>query len=68
MTAPIHPVRVNAELDPNLSRWKWLVKWLLVIPHYFVLAVGCWLLGGGGYVVHAAATDLDTRVSAGASW
>jgi hypothetical protein len=33
-----HPVHVSAQLDPNLSRWKWLVKWLLVLPHYFVLA------------------------------
>lgn len=33
-----HPVVLEARLDPGLSRWQWLVKWILVIPHVVVLA------------------------------
>jgi hypothetical protein len=32
-----YPVRVRGDLDPALSRWQWLVKWILAIPHYIIL-------------------------------
>jgi hypothetical protein len=34
-----YPVAVQGHLDPTLSRWRWLVKWFLAIPHLVVLLV-----------------------------
>ncbi|MHA7262141.1 DUF4389 domain-containing protein [Arthrobacter sp. TMN-37] len=35
--AGYYPARLIGQLDPVLSRWKWLVKWFLAIPHFILL-------------------------------
>ena len=35
--ASTYPVSITGEIDPNLGGWLWLVKWLLLIPHFIVL-------------------------------
>jgi hypothetical protein len=38
-----HPVALEARLDSELSQWMWLVKWVLAIPHFIILAF-LWVL------------------------
>jgi hypothetical protein len=35
----VYPAGLVGFLDRHLSRWLWLVKWLLAIPHYILLAL-----------------------------
>lgn len=45
--SPIYPVQLEIAYPAQLSRWLPLVKWLLVIPHYFALlfvGIGAWFV------------------------
>ena len=33
-----YPARLTGSVDPGVSRWLWLIKWLLVLPHVVLLA------------------------------
>ena len=37
MTLVSYPARLDGQLDQAVGRWLWLVKWLLLIPHFVVL-------------------------------
>jgi hypothetical protein len=41
-TEAYYPARLSGEPDETLSRWLWLVKWILIVPHIIVL-VFLWL-------------------------
>ncbi|HZO95872.1 MAG TPA: DUF4389 domain-containing protein [Gaiellaceae bacterium] len=45
------PIRLEGELSPPHSRWLWLVKWFLLIPHWICLIV----LGIGSILATIAA-------------
>ena len=65
-----HPLALEGHFDPHLSRWLWLVKWILVFPHLVVL-VFLWLgfcgLGGGLLrdLVHGPVPPFAVRVQYG---
>ncbi|MDP6452266.1 MAG: DUF4389 domain-containing protein, partial [SAR202 cluster bacterium] len=37
--ASTYPVSITGEIDSDLGGWLWLVKWLLLIPHFIVLII-----------------------------
>ncbi len=45
VAATSYPASLTGSLDPQLSRWLWLVKWVLAIPHVVALAA-LWIAAG----------------------
>src|ERR1700691_3403086 len=52
-----YPIRVQRHLEQP-SRWSWLVKWLLALPHFVVLA-GLWL----AFTASAVAASIAVAVT-----
>ena len=59
-TVPSYPAQVRGELEPGLSRWLWLVKWLLAIPHFVILFL-LWIAFFGVSVIAFFAILFTTR-------
>lgn len=38
LAAGAYPVLLDGRLDPPISRWRWIFKWFLILPHLVVLA------------------------------
>ena len=38
----VYPARLDGRLDEPVNRWLWLVKWILLVPH-FVCLIGLWI-------------------------
>ncbi len=48
-----YPLGLRAQLDEPLGRWLWLIKWILAIPHFVVLAflwLAFWILTVAAFV------------------
>ena len=58
------PVRLEGHLTEPLSRWLWLVKWILLVPHLIVLAV-LWAAFGVLTVVAGVAILITGRYPRG---
>ena len=52
-----YPLSVRGELDPGTNRFMFLVKWILLIPHWIVLSI----LGFAGMFKWIASLFRDSR-------
>lgn len=58
-----YPLGLRAQLDEPLGRWLWLIKWILAIPHFVVLAflwLAFWILTVAAFVSILGSGALST--------